>query len=93
MQQNPSVFLFQAIPALFIKGVFYFFLIRPQQKQQKKQHEVINNLKKNDEVVTFGGIHGTIINIKEKTFIVRVDDNTKIEFDKSAIAYVKKQRE
>jgi preprotein translocase subunit YajC len=68
-------------------------LIRPQQKQQKKHHEMINNLNKNDEVVTAGGIHGTIINVKEKSFILRVDDNVKIEVDKSAIAYLTKARQ
>jgi preprotein translocase subunit YajC len=54
---------------------------------------MINNLNKNDEVVTAGGIHGTIINVKEKSFILRVDDNVKIEVDKSAIAYLTKARQ
>jgi len=47
---------------------------------------MINSIKKNDEVVTIGGIHGVVVNIKENTFIIRVDDNTKIEIDKFAIA-------
>jgi preprotein translocase subunit YajC len=83
-------------PLVLIFGMFaimYFMIFLPQKRQQKKQQEMINNLKKNDEVVTFSGIHGTIVNIKEKTFVLRVDDNAKIEIDKSAIAYVKKQRE
>jgi preprotein translocase subunit YajC len=67
-------------------------LIRPQQKQQKKHNQMVDNLKKNDEVVTLGGIHGTIINIKDKTFVLRVDDNAKIEVNKNAIAYVEKER-
>jgi preprotein translocase subunit YajC len=85
-----------AIPNLiFVIGIFaimYFMLIRPQQKQQKRHQEMITNLKKNDEVVTAGGMHGTIINVKEKTFVLRVDDNVKIEIDKSAISYVIKER-
>ncbi len=73
--------------------IFYFMLIRPQAKQQKKHQEMINNLNKNDEVVTIGGLHGTIINVKEKTFIIRIDDNVKVEVDKNAISYVVKARQ
>jgi preprotein translocase subunit YajC len=73
--------------------ILYFGMIRPQQKQQKQLHEMVKNLKRNDEVVTFGGIHGTIVNVKDKTFILRVDENAKIEIDKSSIAYVVKQRQ
>jgi preprotein translocase subunit YajC len=80
------------MPLLFVFGVFYFLIIRPQQKKQKEHQAMISGLKKNDEVVASSGIHGTIINVKEKTFILRVDENTKIEIDRGCIAYVKKQR-
>ncbi len=91
MQANPNIMSF--VPLIFIFVVFYFFLIRPQQKKQKEHQQMINDLKKNDEVVTSGGIHGTIVNVKEKTFVVRVDENAKLEIDKNAIAYVKKVRQ
>jgi len=81
------------IPLLFIFAIFYFLIIRPQQKKQKEHVKMIGSLKKNDEVVTSGGIHGTIVNVKEKTFVVRIDENTKIELDKMSIAYAKKVRE
>jgi len=48
-------------------------------------------LSKNDEVVTTGGIHGVITNVKEKTVTLKIDDNVKIELEKSCIAYVKKK--
>jgi len=51
---------------------------------------MLKNLKKNDQVVTSGGIHGTIVEVKDTTVILKVDDNTKIMVEKSAIAYVKK---
>ena len=51
---------------------------------------MLNNIAKNDEVVTSGGIHGTVINVKEKTLILRIDEDVKIEIDKSSIAYLKK---
>lgn len=92
MQPNPNAGVANIFFLVIIFGIFYFMLIRPQQKQQKKHQELINNLNKNDEVVTLGGMHGTIINVKEKTFVLRVDDNTKIEIDKSAISYVVKAR-
>ena len=72
--------------------VFYFILIRPQQKEQKKKEEMLKSLSKNDEVVTIGGIHGTISNVKDKTVVLRVSENTKLEIDKSAVASVIKKR-
>jgi len=80
------------MPIIFIFGIFYFLLIRPQQKKQKDQQKMISELKKNDEVVTNGGMHGTIVNVKDDTFILRIDDNVKVEINKSAIAYLKKSR-
>lgn len=83
-QTSPFIALF---PFLLVFLIFYFLLILPQKKQQKKHQEMISSLKKNDEVVTIGGIHGVIVNVKDKTFVLRVDDNTRIEIDKSAISY------
>lgn len=76
------------VPFLLIIVIFYFFLIRPQNKKQKETEKMLNALKKGDKVITIGGIHGTISSVKEKTVIVKVDDNTKIEFNRSAISSV-----
>jgi len=81
---NP-IFLF-----IFIFVIFYLLLIRPQKKQEKERQKILSNLSKNDEVVTSGGIHGTIVNVKDKTVILRIDDNVKIEIEKSCVNYVKK---
>ncbi len=80
------------LPLILIFVVFYFLLIQPQQKQKKQHEHMIKNLGKNDEVVTNGGIHGTIINVKETTVVLRVDDNAKLEVEKYAIAAVTKKR-
>ncbi len=88
-QVNPVFFLSQFA---LIFGIFYFVLIRPQKKQEKERKEMLTKLNKNDEVVTNSGIHGTIVNVKEKTFILRVDDNVKIEMEKNCVAYVKKSQ-
>lgn len=69
--------------------IFYFLVIRPQRQQQKKLKEMLANLKKNDEVVTTSGIHGTVAIVKDKTVVIRVDEGCRIEFDRESIATVK----
>jgi len=78
------------MPIIIIFGIFYFLLIKPQQKRQAEQAQLLQNLKKNDEVVTTGGIHGTIVNVKDRSVILRVDENVKIEVQKSCVAHLKK---
>jgi len=80
------------MPLILMFGIFYFLLIRPQQKKQKEHAQMLQELKKNDDVITNGGIHGTIVNVKDKTFMVRVDDNVKIEVSKSAVSGVVKKK-
>lgn len=76
------------LPLLLIILIMYIFMIRPQNKKQKEMQKMIAALKKGDKVVTIGGIHGTISQAKDKTVIVKVDDGTKIEFNRTAIASV-----
>lgn len=86
-----SNLLMTAGPFLIIILIFYIFIIRPQNKKQKELERTLNSLKKGDKVVTIGGIHGTVSFVKEgKTVVVKVDDNTKLEFNRSAIATVVK---
>ncbi len=75
-------------PFALIFVIFYFFIIRPQNKKQKETKKMIDALKKGDKVVTIGGIHGVVSSTKEQSVIVKVDDNAKIEFSRSAIAAV-----
>ncbi len=76
------------VTVVLMIGIFYFFLIRPQSKKQKEMEKMLAALKKGDKVVTIGGIHGVVSSTKEKTIILKVDDNTKLEFNRSAIASV-----
>jgi len=85
-QPNP---LINFIPLALIFIVFYFLLIRPQKAKEKEHQKMLANLNKNDEVVTTGGIHGTIITVKEKSVTLRIDENVKIEIEKNCIAYRK----
>lgn len=81
-------FIGTLVPFLLIIVIFYFFLIRPQNKKQKETEKMLSALKKGDRVVTIGGIHGTVSSVKDKTVIVKVDDSTKLEFNRSAISSV-----
>ena len=87
-QAGTGSLLISMLPILLIFVIFYFFIIRPQNKKQKETDRMIADLKKGDKVVTIGGIHGTVVQTKEKTVIVKVDDNAKLEFLRSAIATV-----
>jgi preprotein translocase subunit YajC len=86
---NPMINLF---PIIAIFAIFYFFLIRPQKEKEKEHQKTLANLNKNDEIVTSSGIHGTIVNVKDKTVVVRIDENVKIELEKNCVAIVKKQQ-
>ncbi|MBC8452327.1 MAG: preprotein translocase subunit YajC [Spirochaetes bacterium] len=68
--------------------VFYFLIIRPQRKRDKDTKAMINAVKKGDKVVTIGGIRGTVMSVKDTVIVLKVDDNTKLEFNKSAVSTV-----
>lgn len=83
---NPWV---QMIPFVFVFMIFYMLVIRPERQKQKEHKDRIAAVKKNDQIVTTGGIHGTVVNVKETTLIVRVDDGVKLEIEKDAVTTVK----
>lgn len=70
-------------------GAMYFLLIRPQHQRQRQHRKMINELKLNDNIITSGGIYGTITKIKEDTVIVRVADNVRLELLKSAVSMIR----
>lgn len=81
------------LPFVAIIAIFYFLIIRPQNKKQKETQKMLSELKKGDRVVTIGGIHGTIQTVREKTVIVKVDENTKLEFSRNSISSVSTPRD
>ena len=85
MQGDMSVTI---ITFVLIILIFYFLIIRPQKKRDKETKAMLAAMKKGDKVVTIGGIHGTIITVKDQTVVVKVDDSARIEFSKSAISRV-----
>ncbi len=69
-----------------IFAVMYFFMIRPQQRREKGRQKMISELKKGDRVVTSSGIMGTVWGIKDNVVVLKVDDDVKMEFLKSAVS-------
>ena len=76
------------VPIILIFIIMYFLLFRPQMKRQKEQQRLVSALKTGDRVVTGSGIHGLISNVKDRTVILKIADNVKIEIEKSAIVTV-----
>lgn len=66
--------------------IFYFFMVRPQQKKQKDQKTYIEALKKGDQIITIGGLHGRIFAIEGETVVIEVERGVKMTFEKSAIS-------
>jgi len=88
MPEQSAGQMFPIMPLVIIVFIWYFLVIRPQMNKQKEHKQLLASVKKNDQVTTAGGIHGTVVNVKEKTVVIRIDDNVKIEVDKEAIATV-----
>ena len=76
------------IPMVLLFGVFYFMIIRPQQRKEKERKALIENLKTGERVMFSGGILGTIANVKEHTFIIKIADNVKIEVARAAVTKI-----
>ena len=74
------------LPLILIIIVFYFFMIRPQLKKQKETKQFRESLAKGDKVVTIGGIHGKIVELKENTVVIEVATNIRLTIEKAAIS-------
>ena len=79
-----------AIPSLIMFGlifaVMYFFMIRPQIKKQKKEREYRSKLKKGDKIITIGGLHAKITDVKEDTLIIELHAGNTVKIEKSAVS-------
>ncbi|MFP4165737.1 MAG: preprotein translocase subunit YajC [Opitutales bacterium] len=74
------------LPIILLFVGMWFLIIAPQRKRQKAHEQMLRELKSGDEIVTSGGIHGTITNVKDDRFVVKIADNTKVELGKSFVA-------
>lgn len=96
-QQTTPASAGSAMPQFIFLGLMmaamYFLMIAPQRKKQKEQEKMLSALGTGDEVLTNSGIYGTITNVKEDRFVLRIADNTKIEIAKAFIQAVVKKAE
>lgn len=76
--------LMSIAPMLLIFAIFYFMLIRPQQRKEKERRAMIDNIKSGEKIMFSGGIIGTVTNVKDNIFVVKIADNVKIEVARSA---------
>lgn len=73
-------------------AIFYVLIIMPRKKQEKRHKETITSLKRGDKVVTIGGLKGEVARVKEDTLVLKVNDNTEMEFVKKAVAYKEEEK-
>jgi preprotein translocase subunit YajC len=90
-QQGNPIAAFMPLILIFV--IFYFLLIRPQQKKQKELQKMLSEIEKGNKVITSGGIHGIVANVKDDIISVKVAENVKIDVSRSCIAVVKKDKE
>jgi len=83
--ENASGLLFYLV---LLGAIFYFLIIRPQQKHRKSRQELLNSLEVGKNIVTIGGIHGTITKVDENTINLKIADNVEIKAQKAAVGYI-----
>lgn len=76
------------IPLVIMFGIFYFLLIRPQQKKAKEHKALLESLKKGDQVITAGGMHGKISAVEDTVVTIEVANNVNIKFNKAHVAAI-----
>lgn len=90
-QPAPSPFS-MLVPFVGMFVIFYLMVFRPQSQARKAHEQMLKNLRKHDEIVTTGGIFGTILNVKDDRFTLRVDENVRLDIEKAAVARLVKAR-
>jgi preprotein translocase subunit YajC len=86
MQAATPDVLLQFAPIIIIGAIFYLLIFMPMRKKQKKLEAMIGALRNGDKVITSSGIYGVIAGVKDKTFVLKIADQVKIEISKSAVS-------
>ena len=86
LQTGGGAAIAQFLPIVAIGLVFYFLVIAPANKQRKKTAEMLSALKKGDQVVTSGGIYGTIQGVESETVYLKIAENVRVKVARSAIS-------
>lgn len=77
-------------PMLIIFAIFYFMLIRPQQRKEKERRAMIEAVKSGERVMFCGGMIGTVANVKDTSFVIKIAENVKVEVARGAVTRVLK---
>jgi preprotein translocase subunit YajC len=77
------------LPFILMFLVLYLLILRPQIKKQKAHQKMVDELKKGDQVVTSGGLHGVVVNIKDDVVVLKIAENVKVDLSRSAVSQVK----
>ena len=89
--QGPG-FAFYLLPIVLTLAVFYFLIVLPERKRNREKQDLLGNLKKNDKVITVGGIHAVVANVQkdqdEVTLKIDEDKDIRIKVNRSSIAQV-----
>ncbi len=85
---GPGAVMTQVLFFAAIFAIFYFLLIRPQQRQKREREATLSAVKKGDRVVTTSGLHGTVVSLGETTMTLKVADQVRVDFDRSALGRI-----
>ena len=77
--------LISFVPMILIFVVMFYFMFRTQKKQQQKRQQMIDSIVKGADVIVSGGIYGTIVEVKDKTFVVKIADKVNVEITKAGV--------
>lgn len=78
---------------VLLVALMYFMMIRPQQKQKKQREQLLGSLKKGDEIVTIGGIHGKIVSLTDDSIVLEISHKVRITLQRSAVGNIKQKDE
>ncbi len=81
------------VPIAIIFAIMYLMLIRPQKKRDQQRKEMLGTLKKDDEIVTIGGIIGVVTSVNDREIVLRLEDNTKIRLTRAAVSKIVNKEE
>ncbi|NIQ00294.1 MAG: preprotein translocase subunit YajC [Nitrospinaceae bacterium] len=87
--KGPGLFMSFVVPMIFVGLIFYFVLIKPQKKQHQEVQKMRDNLEEGANIITTGGIHGTVKKVKDDIVTLQIADNVRIKINRSSIGKIK----
>lgn len=87
----PGSNLMSFLPFVLLIAAMWFLMIAPQRKKQKEHAKMLSSIKSGDEILTSGGIYGTVVSVKDDRFVVRIADGAKVELAKGFVQSVEKK--